>query len=323
MGYILVKTVEIDHSIFCLEQLPSGELVSISGEDNTIRVWNLQSGGYLRILQGFEWISCIQSLPNYKLACGSYGGTVRIYDLASGECLKVLRDPFQSSISCLQLLPNGSLISGSLDGGVLIWDLQHGNQPEIFGQMDRFLFHSVCCLHLLPNGLLVSGGSWDGTIRIWDLSNGNCLNTLNAHTSRVNFLRSLPNDKLVSGSSDGTIRIWDLQSGNSYKILQEFSGIGGIQLISDTRLISGSYNGIIQMLDLSSGNCLKSLQGRGSISYLQLLPNGQLISGNCSDKTIQIWDLTEFLKTDIVDEVLVSAMAGINFVTNDFKPKPY
>jgi WD40 repeat protein len=54
-------------------------------------------------------------------------------------------------------------------------------------------------LTLLQDGTLVSG-SWDKTIKFWNVNNGQCIKTLNGHTDWVNCLLLLKNGQLASGS---------------------------------------------------------------------------------------------------------------------------
>jgi len=67
---------------------------------------------------------------------------------------------------------------------------------------------TVASLVVLPDGLLASG-SYDKTIRIWNVNTGITIKKLTGHTGRVYSLVVLPDDSLLtSGSDDKTIRIW-------------------------------------------------------------------------------------------------------------------
>lgn len=59
---------------------------------------------------------------------------------------------------------------------------------------------------------IVSGGSRDGTIKIWDLATGKLLRTLTGHSEVVLSVAISPDGQtIVSGSDDKTIKIWRLK----------------------------------------------------------------------------------------------------------------
>ena len=86
----------------------------------------------------------------------------------------------------------------------------------------------VSCVAALSNGRVVSG-SGDWTLKVWDVSSGECLRTLTGHTrgarrrrpvaprgrslldaatAQVYSVAVLPHGRIVSGSYDHTLKVW-------------------------------------------------------------------------------------------------------------------
>src|SRR6266702_5985515 len=65
-----------------------------------------------------------------------------------------------------------------------------------------------------PDGKLLASGGEDQTVRLWDVSSGQCLKILQGHTHRVRSVAFSPDsDVLASGSEDQTVRLWDVSDG--------------------------------------------------------------------------------------------------------------
>ncbi len=53
--------------------------------------------------------------------------------------------------------------------------------------------------------------SKDGTIRVWNVATGECVNVLAAHTGGVYtvvFDATAPDQRMISGGADNTARVW-------------------------------------------------------------------------------------------------------------------
>ena len=62
-------------------------------------------------------------------------------------------------------------------------------------------------------GNILASGSWDESIKIWNVNTGKCIRTLTGHTGTVFALQLLANNTLASGSGDHSIKIWNVDNG--------------------------------------------------------------------------------------------------------------
>src|SRR5579885_2140911 len=112
-------------------------------------------------------------------------------------------------------------------------NFQNSNLNNIkFFQYPSLLGHTywVTSVCYSPNGQQIVSGSWDKSIRIWDVTNGQLIHTLNGHTHYVTSVCYSPNgQQIVSGSADNSIRIWDASNGQligNFKSKEEASKSG-------------------------------------------------------------------------------------------------
>ena len=72
--------------------------------------------------------------------------------------------------------------------------------------LDTVLVYSVA---FSLDGQVLASGSRDNTVKLWEVSSGGLLQTLEGHTESVDSVTFSPNGKLIaSGGRDGTIRLW-------------------------------------------------------------------------------------------------------------------
>ena len=67
---------------------------------------------------------------------------------------------------------------------------------------------------------MVASGSFDETVRVWDVKTGKCLRVLPAHSDPVTAVDFNRNGSLiVSSSYDGLCRVWDASTGQCMKTI--------------------------------------------------------------------------------------------------------
>ena len=161
--------------------------------------------------------------------------------------------------------------------------------------MRTLVGHSMMVNHVAitpDNQRMVSVGSKE--IKIWDVSNGKCLNTISGHEGQI-FGIALTSDGLraITASLDKTLKVWDLKKTICLLTLEGHTDqVNSVVMTSDNRkAISASMDKTIKIWDLQSGSCIETLTGHTQgVNDVKLTPNGRLIV-SAGDLSIKIWDI--------------------------------
>ncbi|KAG0229358.1 chromatin-remodeling complex subunit ies6 [Actinomortierella wolfii] len=237
-----------------------------------------------------EGIYCIQ-FDDYKIVSGSRDNTIKVWDFATGECLRTYSG-HGASVLCLQY-DDSRIVSGSSDATIIVWELDTG------AILQRLTGHSDSVLNVRMEKDTVVSCSKDRTVKIWRTSTGELVRTLVGHRAAVNAVQfSLEgstnsftgsNRIVVSASGDRTIKIWSFETGECLRTLEGHTrGIACIQFEGDT-IISGSSDQTIKIWDLARGECVRTLSGHLDLVRTLQFHKGKIISGGY-DETIKIWD---------------------------------
>jgi guanine nucleotide-binding protein subunit beta-2-like 1 protein len=107
--------------------------------------------------------------------------------------------------------PN-SLLSASRDKSVILWTLTQGEDAKYGYPSRRFTGHShfVQDVAMSADAHFALSGSWDGTLRLWQLDTGNTVKRFVGHSKDVLTVGFAADNTLVgSGSRDRTINLWN------------------------------------------------------------------------------------------------------------------
>ena len=81
---------------------------------------------------------------------------------------------------------------------------------------------------MFPDGRRVVSGSCDNTLKVWDVATGECVATLEGHSSAVRCevisVAVFPDGRrVVSASDDKTLKVWDVETGECVATLEGHS----------------------------------------------------------------------------------------------------
>ncbi len=119
-----------------------------------------------------------------------------------------------------------------------------------FSQEVRVLKGHGYSVAFSPDGRLLASGSWDDTIRLWEVSSENELRILDGHRDIVHSVSFSPDGSiLASGASEKTIRLWEVSTGRGLRRLKGHeNGVNSVTFSPDGRLLaSGSWDRTIRL----------------------------------------------------------------------------
>lgn len=138
---------------------------------------------------------------------------------------------------------------------------------------------------------LVSG-SFDGTVKVWQASSGECVRRIRGHSGAVVCVKAFPKgDHVATGSWDKTIRIFNVSSGECVSVMRKHTPSSLCIYPHGDRLASAGDDGNVLVWS-ASGALLQTLADghTGNVSSVVLTTDEQLVSGGSSDKSLCVWE---------------------------------
>lgn len=278
---------------------PDGQYLAIGDSKGEIRLLRQHDYQQVRLLTGHGptlWITAVAFAPQFSdqsplLVSSSFDATVRVWNVKTGNCLKVLSG-HTHWIWSVDISPDSRLVaSGGDDGTAKLWDVETGECLHTLSDHSNW----VWAVAFSPDGKTLATGSYDHTIRLWDTATGACLTILNGHDNSVWALAFSPDGTtLVSSSLDHTLRLWDMETKDCLHILKGHTKeVRSVAFSPDGNVVvSGSFDGSLKRWDVKTGHCLFTYVGhRVGVRTVAISPDGQtLVSGDHS-QSLRLWDL--------------------------------
>ncbi|ETO10793.1 hypothetical protein RFI_26585, partial [Reticulomyxa filosa] len=274
-----------------------------------------------------NFVYCVKFSPYHYynhhqnvICSSSHDKTIRFWDFKHNKQLQIFNG-YTGGVCGIEFSPfNGGryLCSGSFDKKIRLWDVETSKLLHVFNGHK----HNVWCVDISPlhsnnkndnnnnkmnnigviggTGYTICSGSWDKTIKIWDIETTKQLNVFKGHEYEVRSVKYGSNELLntiLSGSWDKSVRLWDIRSGQQ---IQVFNGhthavwsvayspfVINDSIDNSNVMCSGSIDNTIRFWDIRSNKnelyVVKGCDEDGGIiclKFLQLKKNKKKIKIN-------------------------------------------
>ena len=266
---------------------PSGDSLASSSWDNTVKLWDVETGRNIRKFIGHEdYVLGLDFHPSSQyLVSGSRDKDVRLWDLKVKRNIKNFQT-HEERVQAVSFSPDGTkALTGSWDDKVILWDVLKKEAIDTYSlksDVEAIAFH--------PSGdaFAVATGR---NIYLFDLK-GELLYKFEGHKKTVKtIVFSKDGTRLLSGSRDDTAILWDVQGKMLHILNQHNSDVLSVDFApTQDTIITSSWDRTLMLWD-TSGHFIREMRGHTdriySVSYHK--KGGKVISAGM-DGTIRLWD---------------------------------
>ncbi|MBM3728907.1 MAG: hypothetical protein FJW40_26210, partial [Acidobacteria bacterium] len=251
---------------------------------------------------------------------GSDDKTVRLWEVETGRCERVL-EGHTAIVGSVAWSPDGQrALSGSADSTVRLWEVETGRCERVLEGHSG----SVGSVAWSPGGQRALSGSDDKTVRLWEVETGRCERVLEGHSNGVPSVAwSRDGQRALSAAWNGVVRLWNLsavtggqqtapvqvQYTNAKVLLVGESGVGK----------AGLSNYLAHGVKVAGDNPLASTDGAWATHWP--LPHGTNQAG--VQREIWLWDFAGQVDYRLVHQLFLGDAAAAVLVFNPQRENPF
>ena len=155
----------------------------------------------------------------------------------------------------------------------------------------------VNCITVNSEGNRLISGSYDKTLRVWDIENDECLYKLEGHKGAIKTVALCSDcDIVVSGSDDGTVKLWNYERG---KFIRDFIGHGGsVRTVAISRdgeiVLSGSSDYTVRVWNVKERDSIYKFDKHGSnVTTVSMYENKNIVVSGDESGIVHVWNYKE------------------------------
>ena len=282
---------------------PDKRLLASSSYDQTVKVWNLDTGKEVVTLVGHaKGVNHVAFSPKGdRLASASQDRTVRVWDYERYRAnepdagVQIFKGHLKSATS-VAFHPDGQLLaSGSQDRSIKVWNLttEHleknltGHEGEVvsltFGDHGKSLISA-------------GGSSQRGEVLFWDFDLGKIRVTRNGLSDRILSVTMSREGKVAAAGADGMLRIWNhIVSSEALSFRADPQTVPGVAFAPDgLSLASAGQSGRVSLWNSSAGSETLTLSTPGSMEAVAFNPTWPFVASAGTPRgEVRVWNLDQ------------------------------
>jgi WD40 repeat protein len=263
---------------------PGGQYLASAGSDNTIKIWDLHTGRELISLpsrgidlnalafspsanmlassaliwdvdrgQVFQTIGQgdlgpgkVAFSPDASLlAVATHYGPFFLWDVSTGQILRMLDDKPGAFSFSVEFSPDGTLLATSERSVVRLWEVASGQVITTLKHQEDRDVHDVA---FSPDGRFLAAGGTENDITIWDLSTGQKVQSFRQGTGMYGLAYSPDGSLLASAVADRTVKLWEVATGRLLYSLRHQDDVLAVAFSPDGSLLaSGGYDNLVSL----------------------------------------------------------------------------
>lgn len=273
---------------------PDGKTLASTSRDQSLRIWDIQSGKEKAVLNWNRVHFCTFSPDGNILAVVQGENTVALCETSTYRTLRLIQDlPGEKVYSCAFSPDGKTLVVASLSC-VIFCDVLTGEKTSVYNQEAELW--GIRSMAISPSGDTIAISGVNKKVMLFSADTGQTLHLFEADSLDTRTLAFSPNGKmLASGSESGRIKLWDTKTGE--QITQNGQNMGFVMscAFSPDGLTLASTSSIdVHLWDIHSENGDVKLSGHsGGVYCCAFSPDGSFLISAGLDKSLRYWEIEQ------------------------------
>jgi WD40 repeat protein len=279
-------------------------VTDLGGRDSYIWMRGSASGGFSALEDHITFFDAAFLEGTARIVLAASDGSVRVWDLNSGR--QVRSNAHSDWVSAVAAVPGGGFVTGSLDGTAKVFGTVQGESLNLVGHRGF-----VSSVDVASDGTRVITGSYDGTVRVWDLDDRwqsptagrvrlGDTTVFSADTRILYTTREGQGHPMYLGPTVAPMywhdqQLWQVTLGGLERLILSRQVLRFVRLVASTtdRYLAAiqHLSNVVEVIDLSRGTEPVVLRHEFMPVAAAFAPDERTLVTGAGDRKIRVWSL--------------------------------